>query len=403
MTTLPPDLGPVDPNRTLGRGDGQQRKQNAATGASAAGIRALTTQFLTYYFRAPIKAFFRTRVDYTAYARAINPQIKANTGWSWRTTTPGLLAHAVKQYGWSFIPNQVLPPMLANVTVGAVLYTAYLQTLGAFHAPSAENAKRVYPPAPPSHTFLAGFTAGSIQSLIAAPLDALQVRFRTADMLEGRYRTMWHYASAKLHSIGVRGIFAGYGLSLVRDAFGSGVFFATFEYIKSQGYYNFVTRYYGHFEPVYLFHPYKSTISYNEDQRATIRPHYALEPSFLLLAGVAASVAQQGILYPLNEIQNVHYGRLESIDYAAKLEPPSGKMMRLYYHAYQETFKQCERQAKRAGGWRRYLYRNFWASTARQVPSTSAGLIVFELVRRKYGGQGDEVRISRDGYDILLR
>ncbi|KAJ9641377.1 hypothetical protein H2199_005347 [Coniosporium tulheliwenetii] len=316
MTTLPPDLGPVDPNRALGRGDGQQRKQNAATGASAAGIRALTTQFLTYYFRAPIKAFFRTRVDYTAYARAINPQIKANTGWSWRTTTPGLLAHAVKQYGWSFIPNQVLPPMLANVTVGAVLYTAYLQTLGAFHAPSAENAK---------------------------------LRFRTADMLEGRYKTMWHYASAKLHSIGIRGIFAGYSLSLLRDSLGSGVFFATFEYIKSQGYYNFMTRYYGRFEPVYLFHPYKSTVSYGEDQRATIRPHYALEPSFLLLAGVAASVAQQGILHPLNEIQNVHYGRLESIDYAAKLEPPSGKMMRLYYHAYKETFKQCETLARRAG------------------------------------------------------
>ena len=41
-----------------------KRKGNAATGASAAGIRALSAQFVAFYFRAPMKAFFRTRVDY---------------------------------------------------------------------------------------------------------------------------------------------------------------------------------------------------------------------------------------------------------------------------------------------------------------------------------------------------
>jgi hypothetical protein len=40
------------------------KKSNAATGASAAGIRALSAQFVAFYFRAPVKAFFRTRVDY---------------------------------------------------------------------------------------------------------------------------------------------------------------------------------------------------------------------------------------------------------------------------------------------------------------------------------------------------
>lgn len=37
--------------------------QHATTGASAAGIRALSTQFMAFYFRAPIRAFFRTRVE----------------------------------------------------------------------------------------------------------------------------------------------------------------------------------------------------------------------------------------------------------------------------------------------------------------------------------------------------
>lgn len=39
-------------------------KANAATGASAAGVRALSTQVVAFYFRAPVKAFFRTRVDW---------------------------------------------------------------------------------------------------------------------------------------------------------------------------------------------------------------------------------------------------------------------------------------------------------------------------------------------------
>lgn len=38
-------------------------KNNATTGASAAGIRALSVQFMTFYFRAPIKAFFRSRIE----------------------------------------------------------------------------------------------------------------------------------------------------------------------------------------------------------------------------------------------------------------------------------------------------------------------------------------------------
>lgn len=39
-------------------------RSNAATGASAAGVRAFTAQAVAFYFRAPAKAFFRTRVDY---------------------------------------------------------------------------------------------------------------------------------------------------------------------------------------------------------------------------------------------------------------------------------------------------------------------------------------------------
>ncbi|KAF2146296.1 uncharacterized protein K452DRAFT_355712 [Aplosporella prunicola CBS 121167] len=381
----------------------KQPKQHAATGASAAGIRALSVQFMTFYFRAPIKAFFRARVDYMSYARAINPRVQANLPWSWRMTTPAILADAVRLHGWSFIPNQVMPPMLANVSIGAVLYTGYLQALGVLHEPSAQSAKRVYPPAPPEHTFSAGFLAGTVQSLVAAPLDALQVRFQTSDMLEGRYKTMWQYGAHKLQEIGLRGVFAGWSLSLLKDSFGSGVFFMTFEYIKSQSYYNFVTRYYGRKHVAQQSDPYHPIIRYDDGVLwPTIRPHYMMEPTFILLAGIAASILSQAIHHPLTEIQNVHYGRLESLDYAAQLEQERRGVFRLYYRAYEQTFNQCRTQAKRMGSWRAWLYKGFIMNTIRQVPSTSAGLIVFEIVRRKYGLASDPARIEKDGFDILL-
>jgi hypothetical protein len=41
----------------------KKKKKDAATGAYAAGMRAVSARMLTFYFRAPVKAFFRTRVE----------------------------------------------------------------------------------------------------------------------------------------------------------------------------------------------------------------------------------------------------------------------------------------------------------------------------------------------------
>lgn len=101
---------------STGGKDDERPNKHAATGAQAAGMRAVSTQFMAFYFRAPIRAFFRTRVDYMAMARAVNPDFNTIKGWSLRTSSIGLLVHAVRQYGWRFIPDQVLPPMIANVS-----------------------------------------------------------------------------------------------------------------------------------------------------------------------------------------------------------------------------------------------------------------------------------------------
>lgn len=463
---------------------------NAATAASAAGVRALSSQLVAFYFRAPVKAFFRTRVDYLAYARAIQEQEIAerrrlrreererakvegkdglggagkgegklrggvgvggketNPWWRWvrsrlRATTPGVLASAVRHYGWRVVPDQVLPPLVANVGVGAVLYTSYLQVLARLHPESGLASKRVYPPPAPVETFAAGFLAGSIQSVVAAPLDAVQARWDVGSSAAGmtgsgnpalaggngnggmeRPKSMWAFSAAKLREIGVRGIFAGWSLSFLKDSCGSAVFFSVFEYLKAQGYYNFVTWYYGALnEEAIVLLSQKRPAPADGRQRTLrdeddvpsmptiIRPHYAIEPAFLLLAGMGASIAQQVVLHPLSHLQAEHWERLEGLDaqarklkrYAQSSKPTEKSIWSAYRDAYRVTWAECVAEAQAAGlNMRQWLYRGFWWNTIRQVPSTSAGLIIFELVRRKYGLGGDQVRINRDGYDILL-
>ncbi|KAL6879850.1 mitochondrial carrier [Trichoderma longibrachiatum] len=415
-------------------------RNNAATAASAAGVRALSAQLVAFYFRAPAKSFFRTRVDYLAYARTIHQlqtkklmQAVAEDAspsklvaalrqtWFWmRSTTPGVLTSAIRHEGWSVVPNQILPPLIANVGVNAVLYTGYLQILGHLHEESSKASKRVYPPPPPQATFMAGFLAGGLQSVLAAPLDALQARYDHRDMMpsdgSGRTRSMWTFSAEKLREIGMRGIFAGWGLSFLKDSVGCAIFFSTFEYIKAQAYYRFVTWYYGGLEEdiVDLLAIKRPTDRPKDDGIQLIRPHYAIEPMFLLAAGISASFAQQLVLHPLTHFQVKHWDHLEELDEkAARLRAsraanpdqprPRWKMLQAYYRAYQETWAGCTAEASAEGlKLGKWLYRGFWWNTIRQVPSTSAGLIIFELIRRKYGFGMEEVRITKDGYDLLL-
>ena len=249
----------------------------------------------------------------------------------------------------------------------------------------------------------AGLIAGFLQSLLASPLDALQVRFKTADLISGKYKDMWHYSYLKAREIGPRGIFAGWGISALKDSFGCALFFCTFEYVKAQGFYAFAKAYYGDLQP-------RSKHDLDGMRRGptsetgvpTIRPHFIVEPAFLMLAGISASISQQLVQYPLSLVQEIHYHRLRALDRLAEAKPKAAQTLRNYRHAYQKTFRQCRLQARLLGGWRRWMYRGFLGNTIRQIPSTSAGLVIFEVVRRAYAEGKEEVRIEKEGYDILL-
>jgi hypothetical protein len=77
-------------------------------------------------------------------------------------------------------------------------------------------------------------------------------------------------------------------------------------------------------------------------------------------------------------------------------------MMSLYYDAYLKTFGEAKQQALKSGGWRKWLYKDFLWNTIRQTPSTSAGLIAFEILRRKYADGEAKRTIHLDNIPFLL-
>lgn len=217
--------------------------------------------------------------------------------------------------------------------------------LSTIHPPSSAGIKRQYPPPPPSATFTAGFVAGTLQSLVASPLDALHVRLKAKDMLEGRYPTMRHYAWLKMREIGFRGVFAGWTLSFLKDSLGCAAFFTTFEIVKSHGFYSFIRWYYSDIQQLFSATSTKYA-SYKVDDSTgipTIKPHCALEPTFLLLAGLSAAVTQSLVQYPLNLVQDIHYNRLDALDSRLAREathrPSIRKILRDYRHAYVKTWR----------------------------------------------------------------
>ena len=293
------------------------------------------------------------------------------------------------------------PYLLISRRVGAVLYTSYLQILSKLHQPSSKSLKKVFPPPPFHCTFLAGFSAGAIQSVVAAPLDAISIRFKTSEIVNGRYSTMWHYGGKKLQEIGPRGVFVGWALSFIKDSLGYAFFFSTFEYVKAQAYYAFVAHYYADIrtgsETLFLKPRLDSTGPVD-----ALRPHYCVEPFFLGFAGIAASISQQLIQHPFDLIQKVHYKSMGFLDEQARLDQPKPAMLRDYLSTYVKTYQQSSNHARRSGGWRKWLYKGFLVNTVKQVPASSLALVIFELARRRYSDDAEAIRIEQDAYDILL-
>lgn len=388
LSSLPPPQMSLPPPQT----SPDTKHNNQAVTLSTAGMRALVFQLQTLYMRTPVKLFRPSRFDYLAHLRAIADQREGINLKPWRFTTHSSLAilfKAVRNEGWRLIPDQVLPPLLANSATGLILYGTYLTTLDAFDGGKTRNRANTgsgltYSPI---DTWRAGFVAGIAQSLAAAPVDAIYARSSTADMIKGSHQNLWVYGFNKLKEIGLVGVFAGYGFSLIKESFGFAFYFSTFEIVKNQFYnvtvgvvkgYRKLKRYFRTIFP----NDYDENLENFEEKRLA----KILKSSFVLLAGASAAFSLIAVQYPISKVQNIHVSRLEALDiYNASRNVTRRPFFNLYYNSYIDTYHQVIRLKRRTRQtWFQLAYKGFARNALTTIPATSVGLLVFEIMRTRF-------------------
>lgn len=362
-------------------------------------------QLQALYIRTPVKLFRPSRFDYLVYVREIadkHDNIKLKPYRFSTHLTLGMLVSVIKKEGWKFIPDQLLPPLLANSATGVILYGTYLTALEAFdkrHVTKGEEhiQNHYYSP---DDTWKAGFIAGAMQSLAAAPVDAIYTRLSTAELISGEHQNLWKYGALKLREIGLVGVFAGYGFSFIKESLGFAFYFSTFELVKTRGYnltYRMISAY-RRFK-VRLMETFSflhiSTGETNPDllkleQRRLVK---FLKSTFILIAGASAAFSLLAVQYPISKIQKVHLLRLEAVDIydSSKFHPQRRPLVKVYYNSYIDTYNQVMKyKRKLAQTWFQLAYKGFVRNALSTIPATSVGLLVFEIMRTRLADNIDD-------------
>jgi hypothetical protein len=368
-------------------------KNSRLVGVGSAGIRALMYQVTSLYLRTPPAKLFRpTRVDYMAITRLFvhGQEGRSRRGYNfYRDSSLGVLISAVRKFGWRFIPERVLPPLIANSATGFVLYTSYLMSLQHFNGTKTNFLENPSP----LDTFRAGFVAGTVQSIAAAPIDAIYARSTASELLKGEHQNLWRFGFNKLKEVGFSGVFAGYGLSFIKESISFAIYFSAFETIKNQVYHltrDSLINYYFHKERIMTlnFQLDKDEFTAQCQQK---RKFKMLKTTFIFIAGITASLCLHLVQYPISKIQTIHLQRLEAFDYFNSGKS-SSKLLTIYYNTYIDTIEHILFiQLNSKLSWTEWLYKGFRRHALSTIPATTLGLVVLESLRNKLAEEiGDE-------------
>lgn len=413
------------------------RKQAGAVGATTSAVRGLLLQPLYLWYRTPLKLFRPLRVDYLATARALLPPEVLTRRVSWSGSTLGMIANAIRQRGWPFLPRYVIQPMLANWVVGFTLFTTYTAILPATY-PHASSQYSISSDGPlPWHPpFVAGAVAGFAQSVVATPLDSLRMRFEVEDMVSGHYRSWLEFVKDQLSETGWRGLYRGLKLTVIKDVAGYAGFFGLFEWIKHET--TDVYRDLIHVACTAEIFSSSSDISRLTKDRilelrellgqkraesepskphewiirnpvfvlpVLILPPVLAKPACVLFAGGVAALAYQAIDYPLEQFRSLLYSEAassaarqeaivhhHSLTKDNKLSSASSRtafqrtpyrvaLKSLVDTAIREHPHPVHSSALKAALSVSYLYRGWLGVALRSIPAASLGLLAYELLK----------------------
>ncbi|RKP12852.1 mitochondrial carrier domain-containing protein, partial [Piptocephalis cylindrospora] len=349
-------------------------------------VRSFILKPLYFWYRSPLKLFRPVRVDYLVMARAVTSApsttalVPSKGGGQgrlrarWEASSLGLVLAAIKQEGWYFFPRHILPPLLANSLCGAVLFNVYAAltpTPATFTEEEEEEGwngqkeGRVIQVTPdPSiwRYYAAGAVAGASHALVAAPMDALQVRMEVKEMLDRKHPGIWRWAVKSLRDMGYLQAYRGFTLTCSKDALGYGVFFGVYESTRAA----LLQHRSALFSSAKVPNPFtQDSIIYNV--------------LCTLVAGATAGAAYQLVDHPLDRVRSV----LILSDSGVTAH---GSIYRASYHRWRRILgldtMEASGWARTKVGWR-WCWEGFGASVLKAAPATSIGLLCYELLRRE--------------------
>ncbi|XP_028771740.1 mitochondrial arginine transporter BAC2-like [Neltuma alba] len=147
------------------------------------------------------------------------------------TSVFSLIKNMVSREGPASLYRGMAAPLAAITFQNAMIFQTYAVLSRAFDSSVSANS-------PPSYNSvaLAGFITGALQSTIVSPVELVKIRLQLQSKgpLTESYKGPLSVTRKIWNGEGLRGIFRGLGITVLRDAPGHGVYFWTYEYMKEQ-------------------------------------------------------------------------------------------------------------------------------------------------------------------------
>lgn len=148
-----------------------------------------------------------------------------------------LLRNIVASEGPSALYRGMTAPLASVAFQNAVVFQVYAVLSRAFDSSSSSNSSRSDPPSYRS-VALAGVGTGALQSLMLSPVELVKIRLQL-QMTGSQHRRAvrggpMSMAGSILRREGIRGIYRGLSITVLRDAPAHGVYFWTYEYTREK-------------------------------------------------------------------------------------------------------------------------------------------------------------------------
>jgi hypothetical protein len=335
---LPPLPGPLSDQSSLFPGFIAAIARQIMANSSII-ILNITREFLQFWFRFPVKMFRPFAVNpYLVFNEMAGNQA-ASWKFIWKTS---------RKEGFRMLGLNVLPLLLANSLVGAVLFNTY--TLSNHLLKSAKS--NFY------DSFASGAVAGATQSLLSNPLYRIQKSLEKDSHAVNRHKGVLSLYGNAYRNLPVKGwsrftyLYKGVFYNLLRDCVGFSLFFGVFEN----------TNYFGKKAlAMYFKAPF-----YQRESRAEHFKHLKERPASLAFAqglstvvsGGMAGMAYQSFVYPLDTF---HF----QVKQLQKHYTQTNQFILAYRNLKKESI--------------RSLFQGMGSTLLKAVPASAIGLFAYEV------------------------